>query len=110
MLVELEGDAPEDEPEDHQGDWNVQRMQGDGIHQRKGAEQRTAEHHQPGLVGVPDTAEAGHHGAATFLVTRQQGKNANAEIEAVQHHIQHQDQPDDEKPDVAQKQLHLVHG
>src|SRR5262249_55387858 len=53
-VAELEGDAAEDEREQHDQDREIDRRYDDRESEREGSQQAKAAQHQPGLVAVPD--------------------------------------------------------
>ncbi len=106
-FMKLERHAAQHEAQQHEDDRNVEPMQHGAVGQRKGAEQRTADDHQPGLVGVPDAAQAGHHHLAAALADEQR-KHPHAEVETVEHHIKHHEQADDEKPHRGQNVMQFL--
>ena len=94
--------AAENERQQHRGERRIERRQYDGIGERKGCEQTTAAHHQPGFVAVPDRRDAVHRGIPLLANGKAREQNANTEIEAVHHDISHDRKGDDRGPDDGQ--------
>ena len=97
--AELEGDAAEDEAEQHRDQRRVERGQDDRISEREGGEQPAAAEHQPGLVAVPDRRDRVHRLVALLADREAREEDADAEIEPVHHHIGRDREGDDEGPD-----------
>ena len=96
--AELEGDAAEHQPQQHRDHQRIGRGQDDRIGEREGGEQAAAAHHQPGLVAVPDRRD-GVHRLVALLAHREAGEqDADAEVEAVHHHIGEHGEGDDRRP------------
>ncbi len=99
LEAELEGHAAEDQRQQHDDDRQVERRQHHRIGQRKGREQPAAAQHQPGLVAVPDRRHGVHHDVPIGSVLHEREEDADAEIEAVHHHVHHDPEDDDHCPD-----------
>ena len=109
MLAILEGDAAEDQGEDHHHDRQVKRVEHDAVGQRESAEQRAAEHDQPALIGVPNAAEARHHDAAALVFAHEKREHADAEIEAVEHDVEGEEEAEKTSQTSIRKRCTLVH-
>jgi hypothetical protein len=99
--AELEGDAAEDERQQHQQHGEIDRRNDDGERHREHSEQRQPAEDQPRLVAIPDWRDRAHDGAALALRC-EAIKDADAKIEAVQHHIEEHADADDRGPDRQQ--------
>src|SRR5579883_1994205 len=109
MLAELEGDAAEDEREDHQRDGQIERVEHDPVDRGKCTEERPAEHHQPALVRIPDAAQARHHDAAPLPLADEEGENPDAEVEAIEHNVEGEKEAQEGQPGIDEKALHGAH-
>jgi hypothetical protein len=86
--AELERHAAEHEREQHDQHREIYRGQDDGEGERKRREQRDAAENEPGLVAVPDGRNRVHHQIARLAVGREAVEDADAEVEAVEQHIE----------------------
>src|SRR3546814_7083152 len=86
-MAELEGDAAEDEAEQHGDERRIERRKDGGVGQREDREKADAAEHQPGLVAVPDGGDGIHRDVAVVPLVDQREQHADPEVEAVQHHI-----------------------
>ena len=96
---ELEGDAAEDERQQHDQKREIDRRQDDGEGEREGREQRHAAEHEPGLVAVPHRRNRVHHQIARLAVGSEAVEDADAEVEAVEQHVEKDADAEDEGPD-----------
>ena len=80
-------------------DREIDRRQDDGEGERKGGEQRHAAEHEPGLVAVPDRRDRVHHQIARAAVGREAVEDADAEVEAVEQHIEKHADAEHQRPD-----------
>ncbi len=104
--AELEGDAAEDQGEEHDNERHVEgRQQRRVAHREDGEEQRAAEH-EPSLVAVPDRRDRAHHGVAVGVVWREGEEDAEAEIEAVHHHVEGDPESEHEGEEQRQVEAH----
>jgi hypothetical protein len=60
-IAELEGNAAEDQPKQHQQNREVEGRQKHRVDDRKRREQRGAHHDKPGLVAIPERRYRRHH-------------------------------------------------
>ena len=97
--AELEGDAAEDQRQQHDQDREIDRRDDDREGQRERGQQPDAAEHQPGLVAVPDRRDGVHHQVARRGVRREAVEHADAEIEAVEQHVEEDAEPEDHRPD-----------
>ena len=107
--TELEGDAAEDQAEQHGGERRVERRQDDGIGQRKGRHQPAAAQHQPRLVPVPDRRDGVHRRIPLGPDAEGGEEDADAEVEAVHHDIHADGKGDDAGPDDREIHVHAHH-
>ena len=82
------------------------RGEDQAVGQRKGRQQTAAAHHQPGLVAVPHRRDAVHRGVAVVAHLEGVEQDADAQVEAVQHHVDEDGQHDDEGPDDGEIDVH----
>jgi hypothetical protein len=54
--------------------------------------------HQPGFIAVPEGRDRVHDQVALRFLWIERKKNANAEIEAIEHHIHRDRKADDQRP------------
>ncbi len=87
-VAELEGDAAEDERQQHDEDRKVDRGHDDREGEREGGHEREPAEHEPGLVAVPDGRDRVHDQIARIPIGREAIEDADAQIEAVQKHIE----------------------
>ncbi len=99
LEAELERHAAEDQPHQHEDDRQIERGQHHRIGQRKRGEQPGTAEYQPGLVAVPDRRDGVHHHVALRGVLHEGKEDADAEIETVHHHVHHDAEDDDHRPD-----------
>ena len=64
----------------------------------KGRQQAQAAQHQPGFVAVPDRRDGIHQQIARGFAVGEIVENADAQIEAVQQHIEEHRQAQDQRP------------
>ena len=88
LEAELEGDAAQDEPDEHEDDGEVKRRHHDRVGEREGCEQPAAAHHQPGLVAVPEGRDRAHHGVAVLVAGREREERAETEVVAAEQYIE----------------------
>ena len=114
LEAELEGDAAQDEPDQHQDDGDVERGQHDGISERKGREQPASAQDQPRLVAVPERRHRCHHGVAVLVGGRKREEHAEAEIVAAEQHVEKHRERQDRRPyqrqDHRKELRHLARG
>ena len=103
LEAELEGDAAQDQPDQHEDDGNVERRQHDGVSERKGGEQAAAAEHEPGLVAVPEGGDRVHHGVAVLVRGGKREQHAEAEIVAAEQHVEKYRERQDRRPDQRQE-------
>ena len=97
-MAELERHAAEDERQKHGDERRIERRQQHRIGQRKGRHQAAATEHQPGLVAVPDRRNGGDHRLLVLLRLCEGREDADAEVEAVEHHIGEDREGEDAAP------------
>jgi hypothetical protein len=68
LEAEFEGDAAEDQADEHEDQGQVERAEDDGVGQREGRQQAGPAQHQPGLVAVPHGRHRVHDDVALILV------------------------------------------
>ena len=107
--AELEGDAAEDQRQQHHHDREIDGRDDDGEGERKGGEQRQPAQHQPSLVAVPDRRDRVHHQVARFAVALEAVEHADAEVEAVEDDVEADADAKDQRPErheVEDERLH----
>jgi hypothetical protein len=109
LVAELERDASKDQPDQEQADRQIERRQEDCIDRGKGGVQTGADHQQPGLVAIPNRRDRGHHLAPKSFIGGGAEQNPDAEIEAVQDHVDQDAERQDQRPDRRQHRLHRLH-
>src|SRR3546814_1126718 len=82
-MAELEGDAAEDEAEQHGDERRIERRKDGGVGQREDREKADAAEHQPGLVAVPDGGDGIHRDVAVVPLADQREQHADPAVEAV---------------------------
>ncbi len=102
LEAELEGDAAQDQPDQHENDGDIERRQHDGISEREGREQAAAAEHEPGFVAVPEGRDRVHHGVAVLMRGRKREQHAETEIVAAEQHVEEHGQRQDRRPDQRQ--------
>ena len=102
LEAELEGDAAQDQPDQHEDDRDVERRQHDGVSEREGGEQAAAAEHEPGLVAVPEGRDRVHHGVAVLVRGGEREQHAEAEIVAAEQHVEKYRERQDRRPDQRQ--------
>ena len=98
-VAKLESDAAEDEREQHDQDRKVDRGQDDREGERESRQKRDPAEHEPGLVAVPDRRDRVHDQIARIPIGREAIEDADAQIEAVQKHIEKDADSKHERPD-----------
>ena len=99
-MAELEGNAAEDQPEQHQRDRQVKGWQEDRVNHRKGGKQSGTDQDQPAsLVAVPVRRDGVHHRDPVLFVARRAEQDADAEVIAVKDHIDQDRKGDDAGPE-----------
>src|SRR5262249_52374336 len=98
--AELEGDAAEDEREQHRDDRQIERRHDDRIGPGKGDPEAAAAEHEPGLVSIPIRRDRIHHLVTQALAASHREQDADAEIETVEDHVE---------PDSGGEQAHPDH-
>src|SRR3546814_15841419 len=78
-MAELEGDAAEDEAEQHGDERRIERRKDGGVGQREDREKADAAEHQPGLVAVPDGGDGIHRDVAVVPLVDQREQNRSEE-------------------------------
>src|SRR3546814_4233805 len=78
-MAELEGDAAEDEAEQHGDERRIERRKDGGVGQREDREKADAAEHQPGLVAVPDGGDGIHRDVAVVPLVDQREQHARSE-------------------------------
>ena len=68
-LAELEGDPPEDQAEQHQQHWNVERAEEHRVDRRERRKETCADDYQPRFVTVPERRDGVEHLQPISLVT-----------------------------------------
>ncbi len=109
-IAELERDTTEDQAEQHQQDRQVEGAEKYRVDRREGRKEAGADHHQPGLVAVPERRDAGHHLPALGLIARGAEEDADADIETVEDHVEEDRGGDDPGPEQGERAwLHRRH-
>ena len=85
--------------EQHEQHREIHRRDDDGEGQRKGREQCEAAEHEPCLVAVPDRRDRVHDEVARLQVGLEAVEDADAEIEAVEQHIEEDAGGEDDRPE-----------
>ena len=98
----LEGDAPEDQPEQHSDKRRVEGRKDDRIGEREGGQQTAAAQHKPSLVAIPDRGHRVHRPIALRPDGNPWEQDADAKIEPVHHDIGGDGKGDDKRPDHRQ--------
>jgi hypothetical protein len=83
---------------EHKNQRQVQCRQHGRIDHREHREQSRAAEHEPRFVAVPDGRDGVHHQVALFLIGKERKHDADAQVEAVEHHIHEEAQRDDRGP------------
>ena len=105
-VAELERDRPQDEPEQHEHDRQVEAAEGHGVHHGEGGEDGAGAGEEPDLVAVPHGADRRADDALLVVALRDEGiEHARAEVEAVEDHVHREQDRDEEEPDVGQGHL-----
>ena len=104
--AELEGDAAEDEREQHGDDRRVERRHHHGVGEREDREEPAAAEDQPGLVAVPDRRDGVHREILVRLALDQREEDADPEVEAVEHHVGEHREGDQPGPDEGEVECH----
>jgi hypothetical protein len=99
LEAELEGDAAEDERDQHDEERHVERRQQDRVGEIEDSEEPAAAQDEPGLVAVPDRRDGEHHPVAPILRPRGREEDADAEIEAVGHDVHGDRNGEEPRPD-----------
>ena len=102
LEAELEGDAAEDERDQHRGDRQVEGRHQDRVGEVEDREEPAAAEDEPGLVAVPDRRHREHHAVAPVLVARGLEEDADAEVEAVDDDVHGHREGDEPGPDQRQ--------
>ena len=102
----LEGHAPEDQGQQHDGQGDVEGGEQDGVGQREHREQPAAAQHQPGLVAVPDRGDGVDHQVALLRAMDGWEQDADPQVEPVQRHIGEDGDRDQQRPDQRQVEAH----
>ncbi|MNT20205.1 hypothetical protein D3C72_1555060 [compost metagenome] len=102
----LEGDATEDEADDHGDNRRVERRQNGRIGKRKHRHQAAAAQHEPGLVAVPDGRDRIHHHVAIMLLRKEREEDADTEVEPVEDDIGEIGKGDEGRPDECEIKGH----
>ena len=109
LEAELEGDAAQDERDQHDQERQVGAREDHRIGEREGAEQGRPAEHQPGLVAVPDRRHRGHHQIAVLIARGVAEEDADPEVEAVEQHVHHHGERDDPGPGQGQIDAEIAH-
>ena len=95
LVAELEGDAAQDQPRQHEQQRQIERGEQRGIDDREGAPEHHAGNDQPRFVAVPDRRYRADHAVASRLIAGQAEQDADTQIETVKQNIeQHADGQD----------------
>jgi hypothetical protein len=86
LCAELERNAAQDEPDQHDCNGEIKRGQDHAVRDWKGHKQQPHREHQPGLVGIPKGADRRDHAIFFFLIPEGQ-KDAHPKVKAVEHDI-----------------------
>jgi hypothetical protein len=97
-MAVFESNTAKDQSEKQQQDRDVEGRQEHRIDHREGREQRGADHHQPSLVAVPKGRDCRHHLFPQRSVIGGAEQDADAEVEAVEDHINEDRHCDDRRP------------
>ena len=98
----FERHAAEYEAQQHRDDQRIGRGQDHRIGERESGKQAPSPQHQPGLVPVPHRRDRVHRPVTLAPCGEGREQDADAEIEAVHHHIGEDGKGDDEGPDNGQ--------
>ena len=109
LKAKLEGDAAEDERDQHHQDWEIHGGYDDGESQRKRREEGDAAEDQPGLVAVPDRRNRVHDHFAVGRVACKTMQHADAEIEAIEQDVEDDAQGNERRPDTDETEGGLGH-
>ena len=99
--AELEGDAAEDETQQHGDNRRVEGRQDDRISEREGGEEAAAAEHEPGLVAVPHRRDRVHRNVALLARRERREQEADAEVEPVHDHIGEDREGDEHRPQAS---------
>ncbi|MNZ60443.1 hypothetical protein D3C78_785130 [compost metagenome] len=106
LEAEFKGHAAEDQPEQHQGERDGQRIEDHRVGQREGAKQRRTAQYQPGFVAVPHRGDGVHHHITVTAVLNPGEQDADTQIKAVHYHVHHGAEHDDHKPNQRKINAH----
>jgi hypothetical protein len=87
-VPELKGDAAEDQAKKHQQHRKIKGAEEHRVGIRERRKQPGADHHQPGLVAIPERRDGAHHPGPFRLVPGCPKQDPNADIEAIQDHVE----------------------
>ncbi len=106
MGAELDGDAAQDQPQQHQHQRQVETAEDGGIDGRKGGEGNRPGGDEKDFIAVPDWPDAGEKRISLRLVVREQIPEPHAEVIAIQYGVADDQQGQEYKPD----DLQCAHG
>src|SRR5882762_183648 len=108
LYPELEGHAAQDERDQHQRDFQVQRRQDDAVRMRECHQQDSHTEHQPGFVCIPEGADRGHH-HVLLLARGQRQQDPHSEVETVEDDVGEYGKTHQRHEDQRQIELHGYH-
>ncbi len=109
--AKLEGHATKDQCQHHHDHRQIHCRHDHRICKRKCDQQPVAAQHQPGFIAIPERRDGIHHLVAFHLLRKEREKNADAQVESVQHHIHRHRSADHQCPNDRQRVLQILdHG
>lgn len=108
LRAQLECRAAEDQADHHQDQRQVVGRQQRRIHDRKRAVQPCAAEHEKRLVAVPHRRDRIEHHLPLGFRVEERKQQTDAEIEAVEHHVEEHAEADDRGPHDRKIDLHAL--
>src|SRR5882672_460900 len=105
LYPELESHAAQDERDQHQGNFQVERRQDDAMCMRERHQQDSHTEHQPGFVCVPEGTDRSHH-HVLLLARGQRQQDSHSEVETVEDDVGEDGKPHQHHEDQGQIELH----
>src|SRR5690606_37002940 len=102
----FEGDATENESEQHEHQRQHEGTEHHGVGQWKCSKQSRPAQHKPRLVAIPDRRNRVHHHVAVLLIGEKGKQDANAQVKAVHDDIHQNAEKDDDRPDQRKVDAH----
>ncbi len=103
LVAELQGHRPEDQRGEQEHERQVEAREDGRVDDRERREQRPAGGQEPDLVAVPDRPDrAQDHPPLVVAPGDEEVEDARAKVEAVEHRVAEQEDPDEDEPDVTE--------